>query len=47
MRAVVQRVNQGQVLVEEKAVGQIAKGLVVLLGVERSDKPEDIKYNCG
>ena len=37
MRAVVQRVNQAQVRVENKVVAKIGLGLVVLLGISPTD----------
>lgn len=37
MRALVQRVTRGAVTVEQKPVGTIARGLVVLVGVTHSD----------
>ena len=37
MRAVIQRVNEASVTVEEEVVGQIGLGLLVLLGVGRDD----------
>ncbi len=37
MRAVVQRVTQARVLIESQAVGQIERGLLVLLGVTQAD----------
>ena len=37
MRLVVQRVNQAKVSVENKTVGQIEKGLFVLVGVKNGD----------
>src|SRR4051794_4056259 len=40
MRAVCQRVTQARVRVEDVVVGEIAFGLVVLLGVAREDSPE-------
>ena len=40
MRAVVQRVSRARVLVGEEVVGEIGRGLVVLLGVARSDTAE-------
>lgn len=43
MRAVVQRVTEARVNVEEQVVGQIASGLLVLLGVEQGDAPADVK----
>jgi D-tyrosyl-tRNA(Tyr) deacylase len=39
MRAVLQRVTRARVLVEGRAVGEIAAGLVVLLGVGKTDTP--------
>lgn len=44
MRAVVQRVTQASVTVEEKVTGSIDKGLVVLLGVEEGDCERDAAY---
>jgi D-tyrosyl-tRNA(Tyr) deacylase len=43
MRAVVQRVSRAEVRVAGKAVGSIAKGLLVLLGVARGDGEEDAR----
>jgi D-aminoacyl-tRNA deacylase len=37
MRAVIQRVNYGQVVVEGKTTAKIDKGLVILLGIGPSD----------
>lgn len=37
MRTVIQRVSRAQVRVEEKVVGEIGKGLLILLGVGRED----------
>jgi len=39
MRAVVQRVTRGRVLVEGRVTGEIEAGLVVLLAVGRDDTP--------
>ena len=44
MRAVVQRVTCAKVKVEEQIVGEIEKGLVVLLGVTHDDTPNDAQY---
>jgi D-tyrosyl-tRNA(Tyr) deacylase len=41
MKAVLQRVKQARVRVEEKPVGEIGAGLCVLLGVARGDGPGD------
>ncbi|WP_461829482.1 D-aminoacyl-tRNA deacylase [Aquifex sp.] len=43
MRAVVQRVKESKVVVDGKVVGQIGKGLNILLGVGKGDTEEDIK----
>ncbi len=37
MRAILQRVTNGSVTVDDKITGQIAQGLVVLLGVTHED----------
>ncbi len=44
MRAVVQRVTRASVKVEEQTVGEIEKGLVVLLGMTHDDTPNDAQY---
>ncbi len=44
MRAVVQRVSKSSVTVDEKIVGAIDKGLMVLLGVEHEDSKDDVKW---
>ncbi|MBW2622483.1 MAG: D-tyrosyl-tRNA(Tyr) deacylase [Deltaproteobacteria bacterium] len=44
MRAVIQRVSQGRVLVNKEEIGTIGRGLVILLGVGRDDTGEDGKY---
>jgi D-tyrosyl-tRNA(Tyr) deacylase len=44
MRAVVQRVTRAKVNVENKVVGEIKNGLVVLLGVARDDSEADAEY---
>ena len=41
MRVVIQRVAQASVTVEEKIVGQIGAGLLVLVGIEEADSEED------
>jgi len=41
MRAVVQRVTRASVTVDGQVVGQIGRGLVVLLGVEQDDTDAD------
>lgn len=44
MRAVVQRVTRAQVTVDDEIVGQIERGLVVLLGVAHDDTKADADY---
>jgi D-tyrosyl-tRNA(Tyr) deacylase len=44
MRAVIQRVSRGSVLVDGEEIGAIGSGLVILLGVHRDDNTEDGKY---
>ncbi len=43
MRAVIQRVSRAQVRVEGEVTGAIGRGLLVLLGVEEGDTPEDVR----
>jgi D-tyrosyl-tRNA(Tyr) deacylase len=47
MRAVVQRVTEARVRVGERIVGELARGLVVLLGVGRDDTARDVAYVAG
>jgi D-tyrosyl-tRNA(Tyr) deacylase len=47
MRAVVQRVSRAQVTVEGKTVGEIGRGLLVLLGVTHADTEADADYLAG
>jgi D-tyrosyl-tRNA(Tyr) deacylase len=44
MRAVVQRVTQANVEVEGTIVGRIGPGLLVLLGVAKTDTPNDAEF---
>lgn len=44
MRAVVQRVSEAQVVVDNKIHGKINKGLLILLGVAEEDTEADINY---
>jgi len=44
MRAVLQRVTRARVLVGAEVVGDIGRGLLVLLGVARSDTPEQARW---
>jgi D-tyrosyl-tRNA(Tyr) deacylase len=41
VKALIQRVAEGRVMVEEKIVARISRGLVVLLGVAKKDTPHD------
>ncbi len=43
MRAVLQRVRQGQVTVDNKVVGKIGPGYVILLGASHQDGPAEVK----
>ncbi len=43
MIAVIQRVSSSSVKVDDKIVGEINKGLNILLGVKKGDTSEDIK----
>ena len=44
MRAVVQRVTQGSVTVQEEIVGRIGAGLLILLGVAEDDDAQDADW---
>ena len=44
MRVVIQRVLEASVVVNEKVVGSIQNGLLVLLGIEDADTEEDIHW---
>ena len=44
MRVVLQRVASASVTVEDKIVGAIQKGIVVLVGIEDADMQEDIDW---
>ena len=44
MRAVVQRVKSASVSVDEKTVGSIGRGFVILLGVSASDSEEEARW---
>jgi D-tyrosyl-tRNA(Tyr) deacylase len=47
MRAVIQRVSEAKVSIAGVVKGSIQRGLAVLLAVEESDTPEDIKWLSG
>jgi D-tyrosyl-tRNA(Tyr) deacylase len=44
MRALIQRVSQASVTVDDKVISQIGKGLVVLLGIGHGDGEEQTAY---
>ncbi len=47
MRAVVQRVSSASVAVGDRQTGRIARGLLILLGVEDGDGEEDLAWLLG
>ena len=44
MRAVVQRVTSAAVAVASTTVGRIERGLLVFVGIEQDDGPDDVRY---
>jgi D-tyrosyl-tRNA(Tyr) deacylase len=44
MRAVVQRVTRAKVTVDDKTIGEIGSGLVILLGIARDDTKVEAAY---
>lgn len=46
MRVVIQRVSQASVVIEGQVHAAIGSGLLILLGIEDSDAPEDIDWLC-
>ncbi|ALS37456.1 D-tyrosyl-tRNA(Tyr) deacylase [Enterococcus rotai] len=44
MRAVIQRVTQAEVVIEQQSVGKIGQGFMILLGIHESDTIEDVAY---
>jgi len=44
MKALIQRVSQGRVLVDGKLTGEIESGFVVFLGIKQGDTENDAKY---
>ncbi len=47
MRSVIQRVSRASVMIDGKIKSSIEKGLLVLVGIEEADGPEDIEWLCG
>jgi len=46
MRGVVQRVKRAGVTVDNKIIGEINHGILLLLGVEETDNEKDLEYMC-
>ena len=46
MRAVIQRVSEASVTINQKIKSQIQKGYLILLGIETADTKEDIDWLC-
>ncbi len=44
MRAIIQRVSQASVMIDNTVCGAIEKGFMVLLGIEENDNAEDIRW---
>lgn len=44
MRAIVQRVKEASVTVDEKKISEISRGLLVFLGVGKEDSKSDLEY---
>jgi D-tyrosyl-tRNA(Tyr) deacylase len=47
MRAVIQRVSEASVRVGDQLKGAIGRGLLVLLGIEEGDTPDDVEWLSG
>lgn len=47
MRAVIQRVQEASVTIDNKLFSSISKGLLVFIGIEDSDSREDIEWLSG
>ena len=47
MRVILQRVNSANVKVSDSVVGEIQKGLLVLVGIAAEDNAEDVDYIVG
>lgn len=46
MRAVIQRVSEASVTINQKVKSSIQQGYLILLGIEPTDKKEDIEWLC-
>lgn len=46
MRGVVQRVKRASVSVDNKIIGEINHGILLLLGVDDTDEEKDLEYMC-
>jgi len=44
MKALIQRVSRSEVRIDRKVYGEIGKGILVFLGVEKSDTESDLAY---
>lgn len=44
MRAVIQRVKEASVTVDERVAGSVGQGMLVLLGIEDADTEEDVQW---
>ncbi len=44
MKAVIQRVSESSVTVENQIIGKIGQGVLILLGIENADTTEDIQW---
>jgi D-aminoacyl-tRNA deacylase len=44
MKAVLQRVSEAQVTVQDQVVGRVEQGLLILLGVEQGDNEDDSSF---
>jgi D-tyrosyl-tRNA(Tyr) deacylase len=47
MRLVIQRVSEARVRIEGRLVGEIASGLLVLVGISKDDGADDVSFSVG
>lgn len=47
MRALIQKVRKASVSVEDEIISSIETGLLIFLGIEESDRPEDLEWLTG